>query len=146
MFFFGAWHGFCHIRTLDWEVYQAPRLSLVPSKSQATCLGLKRDFCVAGHFGRSFEPLNVCLFAPALSHDLRLVQLHAQVSLLSATLVANDLHARSHLASVMHFLSLLKLHSYSLEWNGGTLGAISRMGILASVAEEAEALTPGWCS
>lgn len=60
--------------------------------------------------GVSLKPLNACLFAPALSHDMGLVWLHAQVPFLSAALVTNDMHTCLHFASVVYVLNLLEFH------------------------------------
>nr|XP_045593074.1 protein melted-like [Procambarus clarkii] len=64
------------------------------------------------------------------------VQLHAQVLLLLADLVTNDLCTCSHLASVVHFLSLLELQSVWLLENAGSLGVIPLAGVIVSAALE----------
>lgn len=86
------------------------------------------------------ESVNECLFAPALSHDVGLLQLHAQVLSLSAALVADDHQARGRLVSVLCLCGLLELSS---DWLSEDVGAVSEgplAGVLGSVAEVSAAL------
>lgn len=79
--------------------------------------------------GLSFEAIDDCLFAFALSLDVGLMQLHAHVPLLSTALVEENLCACLHLASILRFLVPIDLHS---EWLCKDIEALSS-GLIVGV-------------